>query len=206
MFMPNPMILTIKLFYLNPQKHFFYRSPSVNRKTERCCSILDRFQKKFHFCYQNNILHKTRGSFDESENVTLYSLLLDAESEKIEVMVPVTVHHKDNSQLINETTASASEGQGEMEDSESGEKSLLEEVSHTVSEGFWTVFGGGGKRKAKNSSDEDNDSIKVATGGLVNSFFSTTNSQRSKKQKDYGSKEESRNEKDEGMGQTLPPA
>ena len=76
MFMPNPMILTIKLFFLNSQKHFFYRSPSVSRKMERCCSILNRFQKKIHFCYQNNILHKTRGSFDESENVTLYSLLL----------------------------------------------------------------------------------------------------------------------------------
>ena len=63
-------------FFLNPPKHFFYRSPSVNRKMERCCSILNRFQNFFHFCYQNNILHQTRGSSDESENVTSYSLLL----------------------------------------------------------------------------------------------------------------------------------
>ena len=46
---------------------------------ERCCSILNRFQNFFHFCYQNNILHKTRWSSDESENVTSYSLLLQVE-------------------------------------------------------------------------------------------------------------------------------
>ena len=59
---------------------------------------------------------------------------------------------------------------------------------------------------SKNSSDEDNDSIKFGTGSFVNSLWSTNSAQRKKKPKEDGSKEDLRDEKDEATGQNLPPA
>ena len=118
--------------------------------------------------------------------------------------VKVTVHHKENSQVTTESnskvqaesTASASEG--EMDTIETQSKSVREEIL----DGLWTVVGGG-KRKAKISSDEEGEVIKIGLGSFVNSFFSSS-SQRSKKKKEDEASITSRNEeKVDGKGQSI---
>lgn len=134
----------------------------------------------------------------KSKDVNVKSAASPSGGQKESETVKVMVHHEEGSQVTKEvkptkshleSTASASEGEMEDEDLQLG--SLREEIS----KGFWTLVGGKGKRKAKQSSDEESDSnIKIGVGSFVNSFLSSS-TQRSKKKKEDEDSQTSRNKK-----------
>ena len=133
--------------------------------------------------YYKTVLAKTKEALNDQRGSGTATNL------KKNVKVKVTVHHKEDSQVISkvgednptnhgESTASASEG--EMKNT--GMQSKPTKPQDEFLDGLWTMVGG--KRKAKQSSDEESDtSIKLGFGTFVNSFLGGS-TQRTKKQKE----------------------
>ena len=136
------------------------------------------------------IIAKAQEKIATAKDMDVRETVASTSQSQKNVTVNVEVHQESSQVQQQEETASASEGEVMEQDPAKQSKSLRDEFT----EGFWTLVGNHGKRKAKQSSDEESEGvIKMGTGGFVNSFFNA-----SKKKKDEAASDKRNEKKDNG--------